>query len=335
MRRTALFVYSAAAIVTVAPHVHAQQRASAAPAASASLAPPTMPAGRYEFTSTDDDGDVTSGAVSWTGQQMRIDLDRSRSKARRGNGASVEVASNRRGEYMLVDFSSNMMRTVKPEEHEISEMPLATFEQIIGKALGMVGSVVQMQVRDAGIIAKEVGAGGQVAGVQTEQFRVIEEYNVRIGVFGMNAEEKHHRVVTDYWVPTQAATRHTATTLCADAGGDTAQSDVRAAAAECVGRGAAGCGAPGEHREGPRRTVPGGTGKGSRGGERRQRVAQAFDDRSDVAVVGRAECGAVRAAERLPSEEERHEYLALILPGSSVHVELRGFTQRRREFCPL
>ena len=106
---------------------------------------------------------------------------------------------------MLVDFSSNTMRTVKPEEHEISEMPLATFEQIIGKALGMVGSVVQMQVRDAGIIAKEVGPGGQVAGVQTEQFRVIEEYNVRIAVFGMNAEEKHHRVVTDYWVPTQAA----------------------------------------------------------------------------------------------------------------------------------
>ncbi len=206
MRRTALLVYSVAAIVTVAPHVHAQQRASAAPAASVPLAPPTMPAGRYEFTSTDDDGDVTTGAVSWAGQQMRIDLDRSRSKSRRGNGAAVNIASNRRGEYMLVDFSSNTMRTVKPEEHEISEMPLATFEQIIGKALGMVGSVVQMQVRDAGIIAKEVGPGGQVAGVQTEQFRVIEEYNVRIGVFGMNAEEKHHRVVTDYWVPTQAAT---------------------------------------------------------------------------------------------------------------------------------
>ena len=205
MRRTALLVYSVAAIVTVAPHVHAQQRASAAPAASAPLAPPTMPAGRYEFTRIDDDGDVTSGAVSWTGQQMRIDLDRSRSKSRRGNGAAVNISSNRRGEYMLVDFSSNTMRTVKPEEHEISEMPLATFEQIIGKALGMVGSVVQMQVRDAGIIAKEVGPGGQVAGVQTEQFRVIEEYNVRIAVFGMNAEEKHHRVVTDYWVPTQAA----------------------------------------------------------------------------------------------------------------------------------
>ena len=206
MRRTALFACSVAALVSATQPAHAQQRTSAAPAASA-LAPKTMPAGQYQFTSTDDDGDITTGAVSWTGQQMRIDLDRSRNRARRGNDHGVKISTdNRRGEYMLVDFATNTMRTIKPEEHEISEMPLSTFEQIIGKALGMVGSVVQMQVRDAGIIAKEVGPGGQVAGVQTEQFRVIEEYNVRIGVFGMNAEEKHHRVVTDYWVPTDAAT---------------------------------------------------------------------------------------------------------------------------------
>jgi hypothetical protein len=204
MRRTTLAVSSAVALLTAAPHVHAQARASAA--AAAPLAPRTMPAGRYEFTSSGDNGDVTSGAVSWTGQLMRIDLDRNRRRARRDNDAAFTASDNRRGEYMLVDFATNTMRTVKPEEHEISEMPLATFEQIIGKALGMVGSVVQMQVRDAGIIAKEVGPGGQVAGVETEQFRVIEEYNVRIGVFGMNADEKHHRVVTDYWVPTQAGT---------------------------------------------------------------------------------------------------------------------------------
>lgn len=208
MRRTALFVYSAAALVSAASHVHAQQRVSATASAAASpLAPKTMPVGQYQFTSTDDDGDITTGSVSWNGPQMRIDLDRSRNRARRGNDHGVKVSTgNRRGEYMLVDFATNTMRTVKPEEHEISEMPLSTFEQIIGKALGMVGTVVQMQVRDAGIIAKEVGPGGQVAGVQTEQFRVIEEYNVRIGVFGMNAEEKHHRVVTDYWVPTDAGT---------------------------------------------------------------------------------------------------------------------------------
>jgi len=204
MRRSAVFALSAVAILTATSPLSAQQRAAAKTAAP--LAPRQMPAGRYEFTSTDDDGDVTSGAVVWTGQQMRIDIDRSRRKARRNNGnAVVNVASNRRGEYMLVDFASNTVRTVKPEEREISEMPLATFEQIIGKALGMMGSVVQMQVRDAGILAKEVGPGGEVAGMATEQFRVVEEYNVRIGVFGMNAEEKHHRVVTDYWVPTQAS----------------------------------------------------------------------------------------------------------------------------------
>ncbi|MCC7052622.1 MAG: hypothetical protein IT355_05100 [Gemmatimonadaceae bacterium] len=204
MRRTAPLVLSTVAFLASAPSVAAQVRAAAAaPAATTALAPRAMPTGRYEFTRTDDDGDVTTGAVVWSGQQLRIDLDRNRNRSRRGNANAA--VSNRRGEYTLVDFATSTVRTVKPEEREISEMPLATFEQIIGKALGMVGSVVQMQVRDAGILAKEVGPGGQVAGVATEQFRVIEEYNVRIGVFGMNAEEKHHRVVTDYWVPTEAS----------------------------------------------------------------------------------------------------------------------------------
>ena len=202
MRRTitfAVLAFSAVAITAPAASLSAQQRASAK-AAAEPLAPRAMPAGRYEFTSTDDDGDVTTGAVSWTGSVMRIDMDRSRKHARRSNnGVAANVSNRQRGEYMLVDYASNTVRSVKPEQHEISEMPIATFEQIIGKALGLAGSVVQMQVRDAGIIAKEVGPG-----IETEQFRVIEEYNVRIGVFGMNAEEKHHRVVTDYWVPTQA-----------------------------------------------------------------------------------------------------------------------------------
>ena len=202
MRRTVPFVLSAAVLLSSASCLAAQARTAAAPPEAGALAPRTMPAGRYEFTRTDDDGDVSTGRVAWSGQMLRIDMDR---HASRGRNADVNVNANRRGEYTLVDFSSNTVRTVKPAEREISELPLATFEQIIGKALGMVGSVVQMQVRDAGILAKEVGPGGEVAGVATQQFRLIEEYNVRIGVFGMNAEEKHHRVVTDYWVPTAAS----------------------------------------------------------------------------------------------------------------------------------
>ena len=196
MRRVHLSIAAAlfAGLSPQAP-LTAQRSAAAAPAVAVAR---TMPAGRYEFTTTDDDGDVTTGAVSWLGSQMRIDMDRSRNRT--GPRSSAVNASNRRGEYILVDLAANMVRTVKPQEREISEMPLATFEQIIGKALGMVGAVVQMQVRNAGILAKDVGPGGTVAGVQTQQFRLIEEYSVRVGVFGMNAEEKRHRVVTDYWV---------------------------------------------------------------------------------------------------------------------------------------
>ena len=201
MRRTALTVLSAVTL-TAAQLLSAQFRASAGSAAP--LAPRQMPAGHYEFTSTSDNGEVTTGAVSWVGQQMRIDMDKNQRRSHSGGRQSVGVDA-KKGDYMLVDFSSKMVRQVNPAEREISEMPLATFEQIIGKALGLVGGVVQMQVRDAGIIAKEVGPGGQVAGMETQQYRMIEEYNVRVGVFGMNAEEKHHRVVTEYWVPTQAS----------------------------------------------------------------------------------------------------------------------------------
>lgn len=213
MRRALPFAMSAFAALSGTSFLEAQtpRAAAATTAAQSPVAPRQLAAGRYEFTSTGDDGNVTAGAVAWRGQQLRIDMDHSErrgrsDRSRRGGGPGVHVsASGKRGEYMLVDFASNTVRTVKPEDREISEMPLATFEQIIGKALGMVGSVVQMQVRDAGILAKDVGPGGDVAGMTTRQFRVVEEYNVRIGVFGMSAEEKHHRVVTDYWVPTQAS----------------------------------------------------------------------------------------------------------------------------------
>jgi hypothetical protein len=188
-----------AALITVP--VLAQSRAAAAAAAVPGPAR-TISAGRYEFTRTDDDGDVSTGTVTWSGQQMRIDMHRGTSgRAReRSGGANITVSANDRG-YTLVDFATNTVRQVKPENREISEMPMATFEQIIGKALGLVGGIVQMQVRDAGINAREVGPGGDVAGLSTRQYRMTEEYNVRIGVFGMNAEEKHHRVVTEFWVP--------------------------------------------------------------------------------------------------------------------------------------
>lgn len=201
-------VLSVAALLAASAALPAQQRTATAPAAAASAK--TLPAGTYRFTSTDDDGDVSGGTVRWIGQQMRIDMDvkterRSRDRDRRSVTATLNVSTSRsKGHYMLVDFATNTVRTVKPDEREISELPLATFEQIIGKALGMVGSVVQMQVRDAGIVANDIGPGGEIAGLATKQYRMIEEYNVRIGVFGMNAEEKHHRVVTEYWVPVGA-----------------------------------------------------------------------------------------------------------------------------------
>jgi hypothetical protein len=205
MRRALPYALSTAALCMLVPSLSAQPRVGAV-AVATTTAPRTIPAGSYQFTNTEDDGDVSAGTVQWIGQQMRIDMepkaDRGRTNRRTGAATGNVSSSRSRDDYILVDFTTNTVRSVKPDQREISELPLATFEQIIGKALGMVGSVVQMQVRDAGIVANDVGAGGEIAGLPTRQYRIVEEYTVRIGVFGMNAEEKHHRVVTEYWVPT-------------------------------------------------------------------------------------------------------------------------------------
>ena len=112
MRRSISYALIVAALVTSTSAIPAQQRAQAA---AAPLAPRMLPAGRYEFTSTDDDGDISAGTVSWIGQKMRIDMD-SKTERRRGNrrgaAATVNVSSRRdKGDYILVDFATNTVRT--------------------------------------------------------------------------------------------------------------------------------------------------------------------------------------------------------------------------------
>jgi hypothetical protein len=186
--------------ITVATSLAAQ------PAPAAASRP--SPAGSYGFRMVDDDGDVTTGNVLWSGTTVRIDMDRGarrrdRAARRNNSGPSFNVMSDD-GDYLIIDNASGTLFSVKPARREIEEMPVATFEGIIGKALGAVKLMVQMQVQNAGILARELGAGEPVAAQATRHYRLIEEFDVNVGVFGMSAERKHHRVVTDYWVPTGA-----------------------------------------------------------------------------------------------------------------------------------
>lgn len=167
-------------------------------------APPMAAAGSYTFRMVDDDGDVQTGTVEWSGSKVRIDLSdggarRTRGTRRQGEGAELRMGDEN---YLLIDNASGTLYNVKTQEREVAAMPVATFEGIIGKALGAVQVMVQMRVQNAGILARDLGSGGMVAGQPTHQFRLIEEFDVNIGVMGMSAEKKHHRVVTEFWVPT-------------------------------------------------------------------------------------------------------------------------------------
>jgi hypothetical protein len=174
--------------------------------AAAPAAAPATTGGSYAFRLMDDDGDRSTGRVQWRGDWVRVEMDRERTRvARSESGRSRERVTGGR-DYLLINTVTGTLFNVKPDDQRIEEMPVATFEGIIGKALGAVKVMVQMRVENAGILARELGAGGVVAGLPTQQYRIIEEFDVNIGVLGMSAERKHHRVETDYWVPSAAAT---------------------------------------------------------------------------------------------------------------------------------
>ncbi len=218
-RSTALAVLAAAAIAGVPGRsLDAQGRAPAAPAAPGAkvaplvpLAPPAAPAGRYGFTIVDDDGDRTTGTVSWQGALARIDVvegdlsvdfgldgdDRRERRERRRTGGRTGTRS-----WLLVDRTRGMLHIVKDDERLIEEVPVADFEGLVTRVLGYVTPMVDIAVSNAGIVGRDLGDGGAVAGVPTRHFRFVERYDQTVRAMGFRADAGRVTVTTDVRVPT-------------------------------------------------------------------------------------------------------------------------------------
>lgn len=140
----------------------------------------------YHFTMTDGDGDRNEGVMYVAGDRVRIEM---RGGKHRGG----------QHDYILVTDGGRTMTVVHPDEETYSVMDARKFERIVGTAMKAVDAIVTMELADASVKGEHLGDGGTVAGVPTQQYRLTQEYAVRVGAFGQTELERH-RVVTDYWV---------------------------------------------------------------------------------------------------------------------------------------
>jgi hypothetical protein len=141
---------------------------------------------RYAFRieSGDDDG-PTRGVTYALGDRSRIELLDERGRASRG--------------YLLVTDGGRTLTSVDPDKREYSVTSADQFERIVGTAMQAVDRVMTLEVDDLDVTGRRLGAGGRVAGHETERSRLSAAFGLRIGALGFTTRQRHD-VDVEYWV---------------------------------------------------------------------------------------------------------------------------------------
>ena len=137
----------------------------------------------YDFQIRSDDGAPTTGRATVLGDRERIEF----------------TGGDHAGSYLLLTDGGRTLTAVDPAKREYSTMHADDFERIVGTAMAAVDKVMTLEVHGLEVGGQRLGDGGTVAGHPTRHGRLVQDYTVKIGVFGFTENTRHH-VVTDYWV---------------------------------------------------------------------------------------------------------------------------------------
>jgi hypothetical protein len=146
---------------------------------------------RYGFTvSTTGEEDRTAGTVYVAGDRWRIDM--------------ASEAEKKSGDYLLSTDGGRTITIVHPEERSYSVHDADDFERIVSRVMRGLDAVMTLQLRDAKVATAALGAGDAVGGRATQRYRLTQDYEVSVGMFGFSSATRE-RVVTEYWVDPRLA----------------------------------------------------------------------------------------------------------------------------------
>lgn len=148
----------------------------------------------YTFRMASKDDDPVTGRTLISGSRARIEID---------DKDGDRVAQD----YLLVTDSGRTVIIVKPEEREYSVGEAAEFELVVARAMRAVDLFLTMNVDNVNISTESLGPGGDVAGFETQRFRMTQEYSLEVGMLGFT-ESGRHQVITDFWVSPKLSLPH-------------------------------------------------------------------------------------------------------------------------------
>jgi hypothetical protein len=129
------------------------------------------------------DKDVIHGTVRVAGGRARVETDE-RSKDH---------------DYLLVGDGGRTVYVVHDDKRTYEEHDADEFAHIVGTAMRAAGPVLKLTVSDARIDTTRLGAGGLVAGRQTQRVRMSQRWRTSMRVMGFVKEDLRGSADGDYW----------------------------------------------------------------------------------------------------------------------------------------
>ena len=127
--------------------------------------------------------DVIHGTVRVAGGRARVDTDE----------------HDKDHDYLLVGDGGRTVYVVHNDKRTYEQHDADDFAHIVGTAMRAAGPVLKLTVSDARVDTVRLGAGGLVAGRQTQHVRLSQHWRTSMRVMGFVKEDLRGSAVGEYW----------------------------------------------------------------------------------------------------------------------------------------
>ncbi len=131
------------------------------------------------------------GKVQIAGDKARIDF---------GEVKGPSPMMNKDG-YMLVHGGGNMIYMVNTKEKQYMKMDPKALGSMFSSLTSMTGGMMKIDVSDASMQVRKVGAGESLLGYNTEQWEIDQAYTMKINAFGFGSTTKNESKTTLWIAP--------------------------------------------------------------------------------------------------------------------------------------
>jgi hypothetical protein len=162
-----------------------------------------VPGLTYQFNMSTSESDESFAAAGKTLAKsvgtVRIAGDKARIDFAEVKGPSTPMMS--KDGYMLVHDGGNTMFMVDTKEKQYMKIDAKALGSMFSSLSSMSGGLMKIEVKDASMSVKKIGAGESIVGYATEQWQIAQAYTMTVKTFGFGSTSRTESNTTLWMAP--------------------------------------------------------------------------------------------------------------------------------------